>query len=42
MPKEAIAVETASDDATCWLCRRTSSEINSALSGDTEDEVKIA
>jgi len=35
-------METAPDDATCWLCGRTSSEINSALSGDTEDEVKIA
>ena len=42
MPKEATAVETASVDATCWLCRRTSSDIGSALSGDTEDEVKIS
>jgi hypothetical protein len=42
MPKEAIAGETAADGAACWLCGRTSSEINSALSGDTEDELKIA
>ncbi len=42
MPKEATAGETAADGAACWLCGRTSSEINSALSGDTEDELKIA
>ena len=41
MPKEATEVETT-DGAACWLCGRTSSEINSAFSGDTEDEVKIA
>lgn len=41
MPKEAAAEETQPDDATCWLCGRTSSEIGSALSGDTEDEAKI-
>jgi hypothetical protein len=39
LPKEAEV--TQSGDAACWLCGRTSSEINSALSGDTEDEVKI-
>jgi hypothetical protein len=42
LPKEAIAGEEAAEGAACWLCGRTSSEINSALSGDTEDEVKIA
>ena len=42
MPKEAAAEATQPDIATCWLCGRTSSEINSALSGDTEDEVKIS
>jgi hypothetical protein len=42
MPKEPTPAETAPDDPTCWLCGRTSSEIGSALSGDTEDEVKIA
>jgi hypothetical protein len=41
LPKEPTAGETTKDVA-CWLCGRTSSEINSALSGDTEDEVKIA
>ena len=42
MPKEAAAEATQPDNVTCWLCGRTSSEINSALSGDTEDEVKIS
>jgi hypothetical protein len=42
LPKEAAADTTQPDIATCWLCGRTSSEINSALSGDTEDEVKIS
>jgi hypothetical protein len=42
LPKEATTGETKPDDTACWLCRRTSSEINSALSGDTEDEMKIA
>jgi hypothetical protein len=42
LPKEAIPEETAADGAACWLCGRTSSEIGSALSGDTEDEMKIA
>ncbi|HVC26951.1 MAG TPA: hypothetical protein VND40_02200 [Nitrososphaerales archaeon] len=42
MPKEAASAPSPSDEAACWLCGRTSSEINSALSGDTEDEVKIA
>jgi hypothetical protein len=42
LPKEAIAEEKAADGAACWLCGRTSGEINTALSGDTEDEVKIA
>lgn len=42
MPKEATEVETTTEGAACWLCGRTSGEINSALSGDTEDEVKIA
>ena len=42
MPKEATTGEAQLDDSACWLCGRTSSEINSALSGDTEDEVKIA
>jgi hypothetical protein len=42
LPKEAVSTPAPSDDAACWLCGRTSSEINSALSGDTEDEVKIA
>jgi hypothetical protein len=36
-------VETGKqEDSTCWMCRRTSSEINSALSGHTEDEARIA
>jgi hypothetical protein len=36
-------VETGKqDDSTCWMCRRTSVEINSALSGHTEDEARIA
>jgi hypothetical protein len=42
LPKEGAAEATQPDTATCWLCGRTSSEINSALSGDTEDEVKIS
>lgn len=42
MPKEAVSAAPPSEDAACWLCGRTSSEINSALSGDTEDEMKIA
>lgn len=42
MPKEAVSAATPSDDAACWICGRNSSEINSALSGDTEDEMKIA
>jgi hypothetical protein len=42
LPKEAVVEATQTDDSACWLCRRTSSEINSALSGDTEDEAKIA
>ena len=41
LPKEAVPEATSSGDAACWLCGRTSGEINSALSGDTEDEVKI-
>ena len=41
MPKEASAPEQVPDDSTCWLCGRTSSEISSALSGDTEDEAKV-
>jgi len=41
MPKDAPVAPKAPDDATCWLCGRTSSEINSALSGETEDEAKI-
>jgi hypothetical protein len=42
LPKEAVSAAPPSEDAACWLCGRTSSEINSALSGDTEDEMKIA
>jgi len=42
LPKEALAEVSQPDDAACWLCGRTSTEINSALSGDTEDEVKIS
>lgn len=42
MPKEAAPGATQSEDTACWLCGRTSSEINSALSGDTEDEARIA
>jgi hypothetical protein len=42
LPKEAPSAAPPTDDAACWLCGRTSSEINSALSGDTEDEIKIA
>lgn len=42
MPKEAAQGATQSVDPACWLCGRTSTEINSALSGDTEDEVKIS
>jgi len=29
-------------DATCWICGRNSSEIGSALSGDTDDEARIS
>ena len=42
MPKEGAAEAAQPDTATCWLCGRTSIEINSALSGDTEDEMKIS
>jgi len=42
LPKDQVSAPTPADDAACWLCGRTSSEINSALSGDTEDEMKIA
>lgn len=42
MPKEAPDVQMQPEDPTCWLCGRTSSEIGTALSGDTEDEVKIS
>ncbi|HUK75492.1 MAG TPA: hypothetical protein VLU99_06830, partial [Nitrososphaerales archaeon] len=42
MPKDPVSAPTPADEAACWLCGRTSSEINSALSGDTEDEMKIA
>jgi hypothetical protein len=42
MQKQAPAEVAQSDGPACWMCRRTSSEINSALSGDTEDEVRIA
>lgn len=41
MPKDPVSA-TSADDPACWLCGRTSIEINSALSGDTEDELKIA
>ena len=41
MPKDVAAPQKAPEDATCWLCGRTSGEINSALSGETEDEAKI-
>ena len=37
-----VSAPTPSDGAACWLCGRTSSEISIALSGDTEDEMKIA
>jgi hypothetical protein len=33
---------TRREDSTCWICGRTSGEINSILSGDTEDEARIA
>jgi len=42
LPKEAVSAASPAEEAACWLCGRTSSEINSALSGDTEDEMKIA
>ncbi len=42
MQKEAPDVQKQPEDPTCWLCGRTSSEIGTALSGDTEDEVKIS
>jgi hypothetical protein len=42
LPKEDVPAAPPSEDAACWLCGRTSSEINSALSGDTEDEMKIS
>ena len=29
-------------ESACWLCGRTAAEVSSALSGDTEDEAKIA
>jgi hypothetical protein len=41
MSKEATASEKIPDDPSCWLCGRTSSEIGSALSGETEDEAKV-
>ena len=42
MPKDPVSAPTPTDSAACWLCRRTSTEISLALSGDTEDEMKIA
>lgn len=42
LPKEAPQQATGTSDPACWLCGRTSSEISLALSGDTEDEAKIA
>jgi hypothetical protein len=42
LPKDPVSAQTPADDAACWLCGRTSSEISMALSGDTEDEMKIA
>ncbi len=42
MSKEVASETTQLEEAACWLCGRTSREINSALSGDTEDEVKIS
>lgn len=40
-PKEMVETQSQQDPA-CWMCGRTSGEINSALSGDSEDEVKIS
>ena len=42
MQKEATPGATPAEDAACWLCGRTSGEISIALSGDTEEEAKIA
>jgi hypothetical protein len=42
LPKEASSEAAPPQDVACWICRRTSSEIGSALSGDTEDEAKLA
>jgi hypothetical protein len=42
MPKDTAAVEEQPPDNTaCWLCGRTSGEISSTLSGETEDETKL-
>jgi len=40
LPKDEPPSPT--QDAACWMCGRTSSEISIALSGDTEDELKIS
>ena len=42
MPKEVGPVTPPPEDTACWLCGRTSSQISLALSGDTEDELKIS
>jgi len=41
MPREP-APPTPPAESTCWLCGRTPSEVSSALSGDTEEEARIA
>ena len=41
MPKEATP-SAPSESTACWLCGRTAGEISTALSGDTEEEAKIA
>src|SRR5271170_1434678 len=42
MPKEEPSTQTPTEDGACWMCGRTSLEISLALSGDTEDELKIS
>jgi len=41
LPKDSPS-EQQPEGTACWLCGRTSLEIDSALSGDTEDEARLA
>ncbi|HUI00138.1 MAG TPA: hypothetical protein VLU99_07505 [Nitrososphaerales archaeon] len=42
MPNETAASAPAEEGQACWLCGRTTGEVSLALSGDTEDEARIA